>query len=40
VSEIVRAPQPIETGAKVPVVRVTLQNGDSVLVPRANVEVF
>jgi hypothetical protein len=40
VSEIVRAPQPIETGARVPVVSVKLQNGKTVLVPRANVELF
>ncbi|MGE5579986.1 MAG: hypothetical protein ACM3WU_08075 [Bacillota bacterium] len=40
VSEIVRAPQPIETGARVPVVRVTFQNGDTALVPRTNVEIF
>ncbi|QUL97989.1 MAG: hypothetical protein IMF26_07900 [Candidatus Fermentithermobacillus carboniphilus] len=38
--EIVKEPQIIETEAKVPVVKVDLEDGRRVVVPRANVEVF
>jgi hypothetical protein len=40
IGEIVREPQAVETGARVPVVRVRLPDGRSVTVPRANVELF
>ena len=40
VSEIVKEPQVIETEARVPVVRVALDDKNSVMIPRANVEVF
>lgn len=40
VRQVVRDPQITETEARVPVVRVEMTNGDSVLVPRANVEIF
>lgn len=40
IEEIVKEPQLIETEARVPVVRVLLDDGRLVLVPRANVEIF
>lgn len=40
VAEIVKEPVMIETEAKVPVVKVKLENGDKVVVPRANVEMI
>lgn len=40
IDEIVREPKMIETEAKVPVVIVRLLNGEKVVVPRANVEVY
>ncbi len=38
--EIPREPQVVQTEAKVPVVRVRLEGGEEILVPRANVEIF
>lgn len=40
VVQIVRDPQPVETEALVPAIRVRLQGGQEVMVPRANVEVY
>lgn len=40
ITEIVKKPQTIETEAKVPVVKVNLEDGRQVVVPRANVEIF
>lgn len=40
ITEIVREPVNIETEAKVPVIKVLLEDGRTVVVPRANVEVF
>lgn len=40
ISEIVREPMQIQTEARVPVIRVLLDGGRTVVIPRANVEVF
>lgn len=40
IQEIIKQPELIETEAKVPTVRVLLGSGESVVVPRPNVEIF
>ncbi|MBE3519497.1 MAG: hypothetical protein IMW97_04235 [Firmicutes bacterium] len=40
IQEIIKQPQVIETEARVPTVRVLLNSGESVIVPRPNVEIF